>query len=83
MGASANVWIVFLQPKYNVINPNANVPTMAANALIDPSQESCWQLSAPVFKGDSFDIRIGVAGDIQPIIDPWLMKIKFAIKSPK
>lgn len=71
--------IVRLQPKYNVINPNVNVLKTAPIGFIEPIQESCSFVKGPVFNGVSSDNRYGVAGAIQPIIQPWLAKIKFAV----
>lgn len=60
-------FIARLHPKIVVINPNVKPEKIAPRVLIEPSQESCSFVSGPVFKGVKLDIRIGVAGDIQPV----------------
>lgn len=55
--------MVLLQPKYNVIIPNMNVPEIAPSTLTDPIHESCSLFKGPVFKGVPSDIKIGVAGE--------------------
>lgn len=61
------MWMVFLQPNSNVRNPNVSIPAIPPTVLIDAIQESCSTLKGPVIKGVSFDIRMGVAGDIHPL----------------
>lgn len=43
-----------------------------------PTHETCTFSNAPSIKGDSFDVSIGKAGDIQPIVHPWFSIIKLA-----
>lgn len=71
--------IARLQPMKLVIRPIVNTPHKPPRQLIDPIQDICSVVKAPVFNGDASDMSNTSAGDIHPLVQPWANVIKLAV----
>lgn len=56
----------FLQPKKDVINSNAIIPSKAPKLLIDPSHYISLVDNGPVIRGVLSDYKIGNVGEYHP-----------------
>lgn len=62
-----------LIPTYFEIPPKNIVPTMAASADIHPTQAASANVRGPDCRGEAFDLKMGIDGEVQPIAHPFPM----------